>query len=226
MYNEDMTEQWKDIVGYQGLYKISDLGNVWSERRQRLLSTKPNKHRGYPEFCVVNLDGKQRTMSVHQEVMKAFVGPLSPGHQVRHLDGNPLNNDLSNLTYGTPKENQSDRRKDGYQGPRLLSAEQIEEIRHKAKMGISSGQLAKEYEVSTIAHWLDAKTSETRRDLMVKCIKAGCGVEITGEYFGVTHAAITHSIKRYHGGVRQLRKNYPINASLTIKDIPGIIGLK
>lgn len=220
-----MTEQWKDLVGYEGLYKISDQGNVWSERRQRMLSTKPNKHRGYPEFCVVGLD-KQRTMSVHQEVMRAFIGPLPPGYQVRHLDGNPLNNNLSNLAYGTPKENQADRRKDGYQGPKLLSEEQIEEIRHKASMGISSGDIAKEYGVSTIAHWLDFKTSEIRRALIVKCIKAGCGVEITGEYFGITHAAITHSIKRYHGGVRQLRKSYPINTSLTVKDIPRIIGLK
>lgn len=221
-----MTEEWKDLVGYQGLYKISNLGNIWSERRQRMLSTKPNKYRGYPEFCVVDKDGKQRTMSVHQEVMRAFVGQLPPGNQVRHLDGNPLNNNLNNLAYGTPKQNQGDRRKDGYQGPKLLSDKQIEEIKHKARMGISSGDIAKEYGVSTIAHLLDSKTSTIRRELMFRCIKAGCGVKITGEYFGIGHAAVTHLIKKHYGGVRKLRKSYPINTSFTAKDIPRIIGLK
>lgn len=222
-----MTEQWKDLVGYPGLYKISDQGNVWSERRQRMLSTKPNKHRGYAEFCVV-ANGKQRTMSVHQEVMRAFVGSLPAGHQVRHLDGNPLNNNLNNLAYGTPKENSADRRGGDYKGVKLLSNTETDEIKLRASQGHRPKDIAYDFGISIAHLWtlMDKNITEIRRELMVKCIKAGCGVEITGEYFGVTHAAITHSIKRYHGGVRQLRKSYPINSSLTVKDIPRIIGLK
>jgi hypothetical protein len=223
-----MTEQWKDLVGYEGLYKISDQGNVWSERRQRMLSTKPNKHRGYPEFGAIDANGKQRTMTVHQEIMRAFVGPLPPGRHVRHIDGNPLNNNLSNLAYGTPKQNMDDRRDPDYLGAKLLTIDQIEKIKHDAARGMRAKDIALKHDVDLqrLPSILDKNTIDIRRELMLMCIKAGCGVEITGKYFDVTPAAITHSIKRHYGGVRQLRKSYPINTSLTVKDIPHIIGLK
>lgn len=224
-----MTEKWKDLVGYEGLYKISDQGNVWSERRQRLLSTKPNKHRGYPEFCVVGLDGKQRTMSVHQEIMRAFVGPLPQGNQVRHLDGNPLNNSLINLAYGTPKENAADRRSGDYEGVRLLSYEQIEKIRFDALKGMRAKDIAIKHgiDVERLSSLLDIHTLDIRRELMLKCIQGGITVKVAGEYFGLTsHSAVSQMIKKYYGGVRALRNKYPLNKSLSVKDVPRIIGLE
>lgn len=223
-----MAEQWKDLVGYKGLYKISDQGNVWSERRQRMLSTKPNKHRGYPEFCVV-ANGKQRTMSVHQEVMRAFVGPLLAGCQVRHLDGNPLNNRLDNLAYGTPKENARGRRGEDYEGVKLLSYEQIEKIRFDALKGMRAKDIAIKHgiDVERLSSLLDRRTLDIRRELMLKCIQGGITVQVAGEYFGLTsHSAVSQMIKKYYGGVRALRKKYPLNSSLNVKDVPRIIGLE
>lgn len=102
------TESWRPIPGYEGHYEVSDLGNVvslkWGMRRP--LKASPNG-RGYPAIALVK-DQRQVTKMVHGLVMAAFVGPLPPGQEVRHLDGDSTNNHLSNLAYGTHRENVRD----------------------------------------------------------------------------------------------------------------------
>lgn len=222
-----MKAEWRDLVGYEGLYRISDQGEVWSERRQRMLSTKPNKYHGRAEFCVVGPDGKQKTLYLHQQVMRAFEGPAPQGQVVRHLDGDSANNNVKNLAYGTQQDNMDDMRAEGYKSASRLSFKQIEEINEKAKRGVRIKELMEEYGVgrAAIAAALSVSTLEVRRELMLKCIQAGCTVNVVGEYFDVTHAAISHMIKRYYGGVRALRKAHKLNSSLTVKHIPHIIGL-
>lgn len=221
-----MTEQWKDLIGFEGLYKISNQGEVWSAVTNKFLSTPANKQ-GYPHFCVSRND-KQYTRRVHTEMAKAFIGPLETGQHVRHLNGIKTDNRIENLAYGSAKENMNDMRRDDYEGVNRLSLIQIEEIKDLAAKGVSIGQLIKKYKVSwgTISQWFDFNIGKVRRELMFKCVKAGCGVSITGEYFGVSHSAVTHSIKRYYGNVRELRKNHPHNRSLKLKDIPRILDHK
>ena len=57
--------------------------------------------------------GHQRKLFVHRAVLLAYVGPSPPGCETRHLDGNPTNNVLSNLRWGTRMENVQDRRQHG-----------------------------------------------------------------------------------------------------------------
>jgi len=74
-------------------------------------------------------EGKYRNYFVHLMVLSMFVGPRpTPLHQARHLDGDRYNNNLSNLEWGTPKENCADRtihgtayQKKGLDNPRLHS---------------------------------------------------------------------------------------------------------
>jgi len=53
-------------------------------------------------------DGKGRSCNVHRLVAAAFLGPCPTGMEVRHLDGDPTNNDVANLRYGTGSENCQD----------------------------------------------------------------------------------------------------------------------
>lgn len=103
---------WKPVVGYEGLYDVSDCGDVWSRPRNgksgRLL--KAQTMRG--GYLAVGLcaGGRQQTLFVHVLVMGAFVGPCPAGLQTRHLDGDPTNNVWpANLTYGTAVENAADK---------------------------------------------------------------------------------------------------------------------
>lgn len=109
-----VTENWRPVPGHQG-YEVSDLGSVRSYRNRqghpipepRLLS--PGTVKGYKHIKL----GRSRQTKVHILVLEAFVGPRPDGMVCRHLDGNPLNNRLSNLRWGTPEENYADRHRHG-----------------------------------------------------------------------------------------------------------------
>lgn len=110
-----MTERWKPIVGFEGRYDVSDHGRVRSHIRwnrkptPRIMNLTPHVT-GVPYLKVRLTDGVggHPTLLVHRLVMDAFVGPCPDGLEVRHLDGDPSNNRLSNLQYGTRPENQLD----------------------------------------------------------------------------------------------------------------------
>jgi hypothetical protein len=112
-----MTEEWRDIPGYEDAYQVSDLGRVRSvERRVRLVPhpgiettrrvppriLKPgSKPDGHVSVCL----GKGNTKDVHLLVMLAFVGPRPDGQETLHRNENPADNRLINLRYGTRSEN-------------------------------------------------------------------------------------------------------------------------
>ncbi len=101
-------------------------------------------------------DGKHMTVFVHRLIAEAFLGP-SPfdGAQVRHLDGNGLNNHYTNLAWGSAKENFDDSKRLGRvaegtkHGHAKLTLEQVKEI--KCRVGLIRGQdkhIAEEFGVS------------------------------------------------------------------------------
>ena len=110
---DDTPERWLPVVGYEGFYKVSDKGRVRRIRQARGATDgrilKPNI--GTTGYFRVNLHAaprRPRVIKIHQLVTTAFIGPCPVGKEVRHLDGNPLNNRLDNLAFGTHEENQQD----------------------------------------------------------------------------------------------------------------------
>ncbi len=57
--------------------------------------------------------GRSAQIRIHVLVLETFVGPRPEGLICRHLDGNPLNNHVNNLRWGTAEENYDDRRRHG-----------------------------------------------------------------------------------------------------------------
>lgn len=105
-------EEWRPIPGFDG-YEVSNLGRVMSYKtgKPRLRKICMNDD-GYLHVGLSRDDGPI-TKKVQGLVMRAFAGPLPEGMHTRHLDGNKLNNALSNLSYGTPVENAADQRRHG-----------------------------------------------------------------------------------------------------------------
>ena len=98
-------EQWLPVVGYEGLYEVSDLGLVRSLiGRGRVLRPGPQR-RGYLTVSLTDRSGKARSRRVHQLVLAAFVGPLPAGMEVLHRNDVPGDNRLTNLYYGTRSQN-------------------------------------------------------------------------------------------------------------------------
>jgi hypothetical protein len=105
-------EEWRFIPDFAEGYAISNRGRVISYRRRMpaFLAWNINHLRGY--YASVGLahpETKVHTRHrIHALVLEAFVGPRPDGLDIRHLDGDPLNNHLSNLAYGTKQENMQD----------------------------------------------------------------------------------------------------------------------
>lgn len=93
-----MKEEWKDVVGYEGLYQVSDLGNVFSVRSNRLMSLTPDKKAGYFRVCLTK-NKKGSNCQVHQLLAMAFLNhkPNGINMVVDHIDNDKTNNKLSNL---------------------------------------------------------------------------------------------------------------------------------
>ena len=121
-----MSEQWRDVVGYEGLYEVSDCGQVRTVARtivrrngrvqpapQRILRLKPTRQGYWRIGLTKELAGRQEFHFVHRLVLEAFVGPRPEGMECRHLNGDPGNNIVENLCWGTHSENSLDKRRHG-----------------------------------------------------------------------------------------------------------------
>jgi len=127
-----MSEIWKPVVGHAG-YEVSNLGRVRSHWRGGCIR-KPYANEARGGYRYVCLRGNlQRRIAVL--VAAAFVGLRPEGMEVRHWDGDPVNDRADNLVYGTPTENTEDRLRHGraFAGERhpnaRLSAEDVATIR-------------------------------------------------------------------------------------------------
>lgn len=98
-----MTEVWKDVKGYEGLYKVSNHGKVRSVRKQILLKEAKG---GREYYRVVLTKNKQKKyFDVHRLVAINFIDNPFKKNCVNHIDENKTNNHHSNLEWVTHKEN-------------------------------------------------------------------------------------------------------------------------
>ncbi|KCY49755.1 MULTISPECIES: NUMOD4 domain-containing protein [Bacteria] len=107
-------ENWKAVLGYEGIYEVSNLGRIKSLSRpttnkiqpfiqEKILKTRIGKT-GY-EIVGLSKDGKQKTCKVHRLVASAFCdNPFNKPH-VNHKNGIKLDNHFSNLEWVTASEN-------------------------------------------------------------------------------------------------------------------------
>jgi hypothetical protein len=166
-------EEWRPVVGYEGLYEVSDQGRVRSLDRVlrdkngllkrfkgKILSAsiKQNKYGRYAVVGLpsINVSGTTNRYIAHL-VLESFGGPRPAGMECCHCDGDSLNNNANNLRWGTPKENSLDKYNHGTvlwgskNHQARLTETQVLEIRGKyirySKTKSNSRQLAEEYGV-------------------------------------------------------------------------------
>ena len=94
-----MEELWLDIKGYEGFYKVSNTGKVYSYRRNKCLSQKSDKD-GYKEVCLC-VDEVRKYRRVHRLVAEAFIPNENCLPIINHKDGDKTNNNVFNLEWIT-----------------------------------------------------------------------------------------------------------------------------
>ena len=90
-------EIWKDIIGYEGLYQISNKGNVKNKQRNKYLVPKKN-NRGYLGIELTN-EKHRKMFLIHRLVAQSFISNPKRLPNVNHKDENPKNNSVENLEW-------------------------------------------------------------------------------------------------------------------------------
>lgn len=161
---EFSAETWKPVVGFDGVYEVSDFGRARSMDREvhynhmgtpsvrHLRGESMNLCKGSHGYFTINLNRKNTCM--HEVVLTAFVGPRPCSAAVcRHLDGNKENNCLQNLKWGTVSENRYDLVTHGIMPCGVghhwakLSEESVREIRRIGK-NVPAKELGREFMVT------------------------------------------------------------------------------
>lgn len=114
---------WRTIPSFPD-YLASTDGRIFSKRRWSdcgtyrrqiggMMMTLTSHPYGYLKVQVTGPGGNRRYISVHTLIAETFLGPRPPGAVIRHLNDIPTDNRVSNLAYGTPRENNLDAVKNG-----------------------------------------------------------------------------------------------------------------
>lgn len=155
-----MIEIWKDIIGYEGRYQVSNFGRIKSlgnnkTRKEKFLKLTTDKD-GY---LSINLSckGKIKKYQVHRIECQMFIPNIRNKPEVNHKDGVKSNNYIENLEWNTYSENlhhaYKNKLRTSIKGERnnrvKLTQSQVDEIREKYKTGnYLLVTLSKEYKVS------------------------------------------------------------------------------
>jgi hypothetical protein len=146
-------EIWMDVIGYEGLYEVSNMGRIKNKKYNGCHITKGTKNaKGYFYIGLTNKGCK--TISVHRLVALIFLpNPLNK-KTVNHIDGNKSNNFLNNLEWVSHKENMKHGYKNGLinnkgmrSGKAKLTDKQVKEIKENPN-NLSQKELSKNYNIS------------------------------------------------------------------------------
>jgi len=144
-------EEWLPIVGYEGLYEVSNIGRVrrvagsqdgnrGKLNRGRLLSLFANGSCRYLSVMLAK-NGKGKTFFVHVLVANTFLGPCPIGSEAHHRDEDKYNNFVGNLRYLSHSKHK-------HKHIRKLTKQEVVEIRRLHKEGFNQTDLADKFSVT------------------------------------------------------------------------------
>lgn len=217
-------EVWKPVVGFEGLYSVSNLGRARRDapcqgtQAGRILAPKLAKD--HYQVALHRKPEKPYYRYIHQLVLAAFEGPCPDGQEVSHKDGQPSNNRLNNLQYKTRSEHrqfdaENFGRNRGEQNPgSYLTEANVIAIRERFAAGETTTSLSREFNTST---------------KRISCIVTGATWKHTG---GTTHRPTkpkltTDDVREIHRRARagfrqkQLAMDFHVDGSTINKILKG-----
>lgn len=164
MGRDTLIGRW--IKGYENVYSVTEFGDVYSYKFNRVLKLKPLKlTKGYQGVCL-HLNNKAKTAKIHRLVAQAYLPDYSESLTVNHIDYDKKNNNISNLEMLTNEDNirygSPDRKyvTGENHGKTKINQAQCDSIRAKRDCGERIIDLATEFNLhrTTIHNILKRKT--------------------------------------------------------------------
>lgn len=159
-------ESWKDVVGWEGYYQVSNLGNVKSFKRKGLTSFGERNYAGNlvkPIKCsngyvAVNLtkSGVRQQKNIHVLVLEAFIGERPFKYDACHNNGIKTDCRLENLRWDTRSNNHKDKINHGtnQSGEKANKKKINKQIADKIRLlNLSSNEISKKYQISPTQAW-------------------------------------------------------------------------
>lgn len=203
-----MAEEWRDIAGYEGLYQVSNLGNVKSLIRWKGTHYLPTekilkKSKTTTGYWKVELtkDKIRKSLKVHRLVAIAFIENPEGKPHINHKDGNPLNNEVGNLEWCTQKENAEHAIRTGLKKSFKIDPEYLEEM-----------YVGKRMTADRIAEAVG-----TNRGTIYNLLKKnGIARRNRFEYKSKYNIPLDELIKDFNGGMsnKEIRKKYNCSTEL------------
>jgi hypothetical protein len=97
-------EKWKPIIGYEGIYEISNFGNLKTVKTKKITNGWEHDKYGHKKIRLYK-NRKSKDFYLHRVVATAFLPKVIGKNFVNHIDSNPLNNNATNLEWCTQAEN-------------------------------------------------------------------------------------------------------------------------
>lgn len=167
-----MKEIWKPIAGYEGLYEVSNLGNVASLNYQntgkrKVLALKHHSS-GYVTVTLCNR-GVHKNKSIHTLVARTFIDNPKNLPQVNHIDGDKTNNTVENLEWVTAKENMRHAVQNGLRDPHNNNARfgSDNTLKRSVYQYTKSGEFVREWDCISNA----ARHISSRPASVINCCK-------------------------------------------------------
>ena len=164
----------KDILGYEGLYKINENGEIYSIPRKgtinniRKISQRKNKY-GYMQVVLMK-NNKMKTFLVHRLVAQAFIPNYNSFPQVNHIDGNKANNRVANLQWCTVSHNTKHAYENNLGGFRDVVSKNLQKINDKNAYHYV--EIKNEYETKIFSSTSDAsKYLNTHKDNITRAFR-------------------------------------------------------
>lgn len=200
-----------NVIGYEGLYAVTDNGDVYNLKKGIKLSPHVNKY-GYKRICL-HKDGIGKTHSIHKIVFMSFKGRIIDNLVIDHIDGDKLNNNIDNLRQISNRDNSSRGQKPKFDRGVTFFKKinkfgcniQINKIRYFLGTFDTEKGASEAYK-KALYNWTHDNILPYKRDKSVKLCKK-CGIEKDiSEFYNIKGHGVSYMCKQCHKDYQKKRR--------------------